>query len=128
MSDALDPLRHGSDLQGISSGGVGTNRTSVINNADLKITCSISYADVKMSALAELNSPAEYRTWLLTKVKYMAQQGKLLFMFLAYNSLLSDWIVSFKEWKIDFGVCVKISLALFIALAKEERIGNPRYS
>ena len=78
LSDALDPLRHGSDLQGISSSGAGpgANRSSVINSADSKITCSISYADVKMSALVELNSPAEYRTWLLTKVKYMAQQGK----------------------------------------------------
>ncbi len=77
LSDGLDPLRHGSDLQGISNSNAGAaaNRSSVINSADSKITCSISYADVKMSALAELNSPAEYRTWLLTKVKYMAHQG-----------------------------------------------------
>lgn len=79
LSDALDPLRHGSDLQGINakegpkSGAEG--RKGVINNADLKITCSISYADARMSALAELNSPGEYRTWLMTKIKYMAQQG-----------------------------------------------------
>lgn len=78
LADAMDPLRNGSDLQGISSSGSfgsGPSRSSVINNADSKIICSISYADLKMSALAELNSPAEYRTWLMTKVKYMAQQG-----------------------------------------------------
>lgn len=80
LADAMDPLRNGSDLQGISSSGSfgsGPSRSSVINNADSKIICSISYADLKMSALAELNSPAEYRTLLMTKVKYMAQQGKL---------------------------------------------------
>lgn len=56
-------------------GGPGIARTSVINNAEHKTTCTISYADSRMSSLVELNSPAEYRTWLLTKVKYMAQQG-----------------------------------------------------
>ena len=66
-------------MHGLSgnSSGTGANRTSVINSADLKITCSISYADVKMCSWAELNSPAEYRTWLLSKVKYMAQHGNV---------------------------------------------------
>ena len=91
LSDALDPLRHGSDLQGISSIGTGpgANRSSVINSADSKITCSISYADVKMSSLVELNSPAEYRTWLLTKVKYMAQQGKQINITKFFNNPLN---------------------------------------
>lgn len=74
IADSLDPLRHGSDLKGIPNGGANWN--SVVNSAELRTKCSISYADSKLSAFVELNSPAEYRTWLLNKVKYMTRQGK----------------------------------------------------
>jgi protein HIRA/HIR1 len=46
-----------------------------VNVPDLKMICTVSYVDSKLSALAELNNPAEYRSWFLAKVKYMAHQG-----------------------------------------------------
>jgi len=73
IGDSLDPLRHGSDLKGVPNGAANWN--SVVNSAELRAKCSISYADSKLSAFVELNSPAEYRTWLLNKVKYMSRQG-----------------------------------------------------
>ena len=90
LSDSQDPLRQGSDVQGLpsngtvgqgaqsatnSSGAAGANQRRINNNSEAKILCTVSYIDCKLSALLELESPAEYRTWFLAKVKYMAQQG-----------------------------------------------------
>ena len=97
LSDALDPLRHGSDLQGVAGSkldggwrGPEGGRKGVVNSADLKATCSISYADARMSALAELDSPTEYRSWLATKVKYMAQQGNKVTFFSSNNDSINE--------------------------------------
>jgi hypothetical protein len=75
LSDAQDPLRHGSDLQGLPGGGSSAPTASLVNVPDLKMICTVSYVDSKLSALVELNNPAEYRSWFLAKVKYMAHQG-----------------------------------------------------
>lgn len=53
--------------QGMAQSGSSRNSKRVLNSsAELKTTCSISYADCWMSALVELNSPGEYRPWLIS--------------------------------------------------------------
>jgi len=122
----MDPLRHGSDLKGVPNGGANWN--SVVNSAELRTKCSISYADSKLSAFVELNSPAEYRTWLLNKVKYMTRQGSHMmfpiniYIYMELFLLLVDMVIVIIICYFCRSCCNR--LVLFTNAGMEDRLRN----
>ena len=65
-------------------GAVGLNN-SYKTDAAVHDQCTLSHIQNKMALCSAMDSSVEYRSWLLTYVRYLTQHGMLLLLLLVVN-------------------------------------------